>query len=279
MSKLIVLLPRLNVSDANAQGAWWFVGPPGPTAYAGFGLALARTCLPPEQLSAFVGVGVVLHDHRLRAEKPPNSYSWLPHQFRAAALINDKDYSKKNKHALSLQPSARCDLKISLAVVFKPGCDLDPDKVEKFMRNARIAGGVVGAERHNTMLLSNMDEVCDVLKSGFALHSRQDLMQPAEGEDSLDALLRATQPTKENMRANPWLMPATMGFATVTAAKDRVWTRDGLPHAFAEPLVGLAQWKSIRRTPSIPVWKYQRPSERVFVVGTESKPNPTPLYY
>ncbi len=266
MSQFIVLLPRMEVSGANAQPAWWFLAPPSPTAYVGFGQALALKCLPPGAINDFIGVGAVVHDYRLRAEKLPDSYSLLPHQLRAAALINADDYSSKNKNALSLQPTARCDLTLSLAIVFEEGASVSADKVEVFMRNARLAGGVVAADSPEFEFIEGMAQVRARLKTGFAVHARPDLMVPAAGEDALDALMHATLPTKENLDANPWVMPATMGYATVTKIQDRVWTRDGHAHAFAEPLVGLVQLKSLKDEP-IPVWKYQRPSERVFLVG------------
>jgi CRISPR-associated protein Csy2 len=266
MSQFIVLLPRLEVSDANALSAWWFIAPPSPTAYIGFAQALALKCLPPELGHEFIGVGVVLHDYRLRAEKVEGTYSWLPHQLRAAALINADDYSSKNKNALSLQPTARCDMTLSLAIVFEEGASVDMDRVDIFLRNARIASGAVAMDSPKPVILEDMRQVKNHIKTGFALHARTDLMTPAEGEDALDALLRATLPTTEQKESTPWLMPATLGFATVTAMQDRVWTRDGHPHAFAEPLVGLVQLKSLKET-FIPTWKYQRPSERVFLVG------------
>jgi CRISPR-associated protein Csy2 len=266
MSQFIVLLPRLEVTGANAQGAWWFLAPPGPTAYVGFGQALALKCLPPGAGHEFVGVGAVVHDYRLRAEKIAKTYSWLPHQLRAAALINGDDYSSKNKNALSLQPTARCDLTVSLAIVFEEGASVDQDKLEVFMRSARIAGGVVSVNSLDPVYLDNMGQVRERLGTGSALHARPDLMVPASGEDTLDALLRATQPTREAREANPWIIPATMGYAKVTKAQERVWTRDGHLHAFAEPLVGLVQLKSLKAA-SIPVWKFKKPSDRVFLVG------------
>ena len=266
MSQFIVLLPRMEVTGANAQAAWWFLAPPSPTAYVGFGQALALKCLPPDAQHEFIGVGVVVHDYRLRAEKVEGTYQWLPHQLRAAALINGDDYSSKNKNALSLQPTARCDLTVSLAVVFNEDAKVDMKQVTKFLYNARIAGGVVGSDSPEPILLEKMGQARDAIKRGFALHARPDLMEPASGEDTLDALLRATLPTKENRLANPWVMPATFGYATVKKIQDRVWTRDGHPHAFAEPLVGLVQLKSLKEA-SIPVWKFKRSSERVFVVG------------
>ena len=266
MSQFVVLLPRMEVTGANAQSAWWFLGPPSPTAYLGFGQALALKCLPSDAGQDFVGVGVVVHDYRLRAEKIEGTYSWLPHQLRAAALINGDDYSSKNKNALSLQPTARCDLTVSLAIVFEEGASVDLDKVKIFLRNARLAGGTVGGDSPELEIHEDMNQVKKRIKTGFALHTRTDLMQPESGEDNLDALLRATLPTVENRKLNPWVMPATMGFVTLTDIQDRIWTRDGHPHAFAEPLVGLVQLKSLKDC-SIPIWKFNRHSERVFLVG------------
>lgn len=269
MSQFIVLLHRMEVTGANAQPAWWFLAPPSPTAYVGFGQALALKCLPPDAVTDFVGVGAVIHSYRLLAEKFKGKKAtdnfWRPHQFRAAALINNHDYVAGTM-ALSAQPTARCDLTVSLAIVFENGDGVSVDKVKVFMRNARLAGGVVAADSPDIDFIEGMAQVRARIKTGFAVHARPDLMVPAAGEDALDALLHATLPTKENRDANPWVMPATLGYATVTKIQDRVWTRDGHPHAFAEPLVGLVQLKSLKDAP-IPVWKYQRPFERVFLVG------------
>ena len=265
MSQTILLFPRLEVTAANAMPAWWFIAPPSPTSYVGFGQAMALKCLPPEEADSFLGVGVVLHDFRLRAEKIKGTAAYLPHQLRAASLINSDDYSSKNKYALSLQPTVRCDLTVSIAVTFKEDANIDAEKVRKFMHNARIAGGVV-TETRNEILASSQSEVRRKLQTGFALHSRLDLMRPVEGADQLDALLKATLPSQDTWKALPWVMPATFGYLAVTDVGQRVWTRDGYLHAFAEPLVGLVQLKSLKEA-AIPVWRYQHPSSKVFLVG------------
>lgn len=265
MSQTIVLFPRLEVTAANAMPAWWFMAPPSPTAYVGFGQALALKCLVNAKAGDFIGVGVVLHDYRLRAEKVRGTYSYLPHQLRAASLIDAVDYSAKNKNALSLQPSARCDMTVSVAVVFGEDADIDPTRLEKFMHSARIAGGVV-AQSRKYLLEDGQASVRRKLGTGFAVHLRSDLMKPAAGQDSLDALLLATRPDKETRAKNPWVLPATLGYAAVTPIENRIWTREGYPHAFAEPLVGLVQLMPIRQA-GIPIWRYQHPSPDVFMVG------------
>jgi len=44
-----------------------------------------------------------------------------------------------------------------------------------------------------------------------------------------------------------WLLPAVMGYATITPFAQRVGVREDVPHAFAEPLVGLVHYKSVRQ--------------------------------
>lgn len=260
----VILFPRLEVSGANAMPAWWFIGPPSPTAYVGFAQSAALKCLPVEHQDCFCGVGVVLHDYRLQAEKLPGMFQHQPHQFRAAALINNDDYASGSK-SLSLQPSARCDLTVSLSLVFTEDAPVVFEKLDRFMRNARVAGGIVEANGPEPIILDNMAEVKSRLKTGFALHSRPDLMIPVAGEDALDALLRATIPTTETRKENPWVMPATLGYTAVTDISERIWNRDGHPHAFAEPLVGLVQLKSLKDS-FVPVWKFSNPAKNVFLV-------------
>lgn len=267
MSRFIVTLPWIDVTDANATTAGWSLTPPGPTSFVGFAQAMALKCLPSNLSHEFIGVGVVMHDYRLRAEKIDGTYSWFPHQLRAAALIDKEDYVASTQ-SLSLQPTARCDLTVSLAVVFHEDASVDIEKINLFMRNARVAGGTVAMDLPPPVLLGNMDEVKKYIKTGFALHERPDLMAPADGEDALDALLRATLPTQKNLKENPFVMPATMGFAAVTDVAERLWSRDNHMHAFAEPLVGLVQWKSLNdASTSIPIWKYRTPADRVYLVG------------
>lgn len=264
MSYAIVVFPRLEVTAANAMPAWWFIAPPSPTSYVGFGQSLALRCVVDAPPDAFVGVGIVLHDYRLRAEKVRGAYSYLPHQLRSASFINKEDHVA-NSTSLSLQPTARCDMTVSVAVVFKEDTNIDPDRVRRFMHNARIAGGVVTQSRAHTLESSHSD-VRKRLGTGFAVHSRLDLMVPGDGKDPLDALLQATRPDAQTREKHPWVIPATLGYAAVTDIEDRVWTRDGHPHAFAEPLVGLVQLKPLKQA-AIPTWRYQQPAKDVFLVG------------
>lgn len=282
MSYLVI--PRIRVQNANAQPAWWMIGPPPMTAYAGFSHALALAL----GWKKCEGFGVVHHDIQFLGEFENEKGLFLPHQFRAASFIDKGDYSSKNHYALSAQPTARCHLNVSLVIKRDDDDTIDLEStLPRFMRGARLAGGAI-VDHGKTSLLDTKEEVIKFLKSGHAIHERQDLMVMEEGErDMLDVVLRLTDPqlrfetankAKSQRNGKPddgeddshsWLTPSTLGYLAITEFQNRKNVRGGLPHAFAEPLVGMVQYKTLRRA-GIPIWTTSNPDAQTFVVTTSN---------
>lgn len=279
-----LLIPRIRVQNANAQPAWWMIGPPPITAYAGFSHALALA-LGWEKCAGF---GVVHHDIQFLGEFEGEKGPFLPHQFRAASLIDKDDYSSKNQYALSSQPTARCHLIASIVIKINDddGVDLE-SAFPRFMRGARLAGGAI-IEYGKASLHVDMDAVIKFIKVGHVIHERQDLMVLQEGErDMLDVVLRLTDPqlrfeatnlAKSARREKPgdreedshsWLMPTALGYRAITEFQNRKNVRGGLPHAFAEPLVGMVQYKTLRSA-GIPIWRATNPDAQTFLVSTSN---------
>lgn len=282
MSYLVI--PRIRVQNANAQPVWWMIAPPPMTAYAGFSHALAlalgwRKC---------EGFGVVHHDIQFLGEFEGERGAFLPHQFRAASFIDKGDYSSKNQYALSSQPTARCHLSVSLVIRLDEDDAVDLESAfPRFMRGARLAGGSV-VEYGKASLQDSKEAVIKYLKTGHAIHERQDLMAMQEGErDMLDVVLRLTDPqlrfeAENNAKsadhkksddveedAHSWLMPTSLGYLAITEFQNRKNVRGGLPHAFAEPLVGMVQYRTLRRA-GIPIWKATNPDAQTFLVTTSN---------
>lgn len=263
MSKFL-FIPRMEVSNANAQPAYWLVGAPPPTAFHGFthalGLAIgARTN----------GVGIIHHNIEFLGEV---LYGKLhPHQFHASGLIDKDDYSSKNPHALSSQPSARCNLTISLVIRFsdEEAERFSIQKTQHFLSGARLAGGNI-IEYGELQYESDPDVIIRRVRSGQALHERQDLMVREPGEDYLDVILRLARRSGESERNHNFLMPTTLGYRAITRIEQRVNARKGFPHAYAEPLVGLVQYKSVRDA-GIPLWIARHDTEnQSFIVTVDS---------
>lgn len=83
-----------------------------------------------------------------------------------------------------------------------------------------------------------------------------------------------TQPTSS--AGNSWLSPAVLGYATTTEFRRRAGVRADFEHAFAEPLIGLVQFVSVRQHEThIPWWSHGWLADDLFVVQ-QKKRYPSP---
>ena len=266
--KSYLWLPRLSVHNANAMPCAWLVAAPSPTAYLGFAHQTGRV------LGTYIsGVAIVHHHLEYRGEELGSKL--MPHQFRGASAIYKNDYPGGG-HALSLQPSVRCNVVVSLALEIADTPSIDGSILNSWLARARIAGGTLGPDIESPELGMNWEKLIEQPKTGFHVVERSDLMNPEGNErDRLDAFLRATASDQSTERS--WVSPALLGYRAMTAIKPRQYSRDGYSHAFAEPLLGLTQFKSVHdKSEELTFWRYYRPSPNVFLVTTR-KPGSTTL--
>ena len=251
MSYLVI--SRIEVVNANSQPVWWVVGPPSPVAYCGFAHNVAREL---DVIAHFQGVVPVHHHYELLADG--NS----PYQLAQNTLISHTDHvgkSKTKRGDMSGQPTARCNLIVSLAMKFddKPGQRIDPDDVQEFIaKGARIAGGNI----RNTPGVRMVQELSEARLRGFGLHQRLDLMS----KGPLDVLQYCNLSKREEY---PWLMLTTLGYRKLTDTSSTRASRDGYPHVYAEPLVAPVQYVSTReKDPQC--WQYTHDSDTFTVTTT-----------
>ena len=281
MTKYIVI-PDIKVTNANAQPVWWMISAPSLTAYAGFAHALALKL----EAKGHKGVAAVHHNIQFLGEELTNQYggrAFLPHQFRAAGLIDKNDYPAGSM-SLSSQPTARCHLNISLVIAMADDVKLLGTKVESFLRGARIAGGsiinhgevVCGIATHREALEHIRKESG---KTGYSIVERQDLMKIQDQDrDMVDVVLRHTrryapeskthQNTDDNEKSEStaWVVPTCLGYAGISPIKERSKSRKELPHLYVEPLVGLVQYSN-SRDGILQFWRYTHPQPNVFVLS------------
>jgi CRISPR-associated protein Csy2 len=260
-----IVIPRIQVRNANAQPVWWVIGAPPVTAYVGFAQALALHL----NAGSHDGIAVVHHDIQFLGETTWNVL--LPHQFRAASFIDKDDYSSKNAHALSSQPTARCHLTVSVVIRFGDDASFSGKAIAPFLRGGRLAGGTI-IEHGKPVVLADeddIDKVAKVVGAGFSLIERQDLMVQQDGDrDMLDVLLRLTKPAKKRDDDLHWLLPTTLGYAEITPRQQRKNVRGDFAHAYCEPLVGLVQYRSIRDV-GLQFWRFTHPLPSVFAASTK----------
>jgi CRISPR-associated protein Csy2 len=270
MRHQFLLLPRLTALNANAQPAWWLVGPPALTAYAGFAQRIALAA----GAGTHEGFAVIHHDIDFLGETMGRTL--YPHQYRAASFVDKDDYSSRNPNVLSSQPTARCHLTASVVVRFADDVPVDVQRVARALRGARLAGGSIVEHGFSTRSDANgcllegadaLDRLQRRLRRGFSVVDRSDLMQRADDDgDPLDTLLRVTRPGRERHEGEGWITPTALGFCEVTERRPRAGARGELPHAFGEALVGLVQFVPVRQA-GLHFWKFNHPVPRVTVLA------------
>lgn len=227
-----LLIPNLKVQAANIHSAGFLVGGTPIVAASLFSHALARELGTQDR-----GVVVVHHDRHDLGEYAYGRF--YPQQRRGAAFIGKNDYSSKNKHALSLQPTATAHLHLSLMIEFDVLNQLE--QVKAWLKHARFAGGQI-TQSAEPLLCDDEWDAIDRAPRGFVVLDRRQWLQQYQqhnGGNRLQALIDLLAHTDP---ARPWLSAAVVGYAALEPTILRGGARENWPHAYAEPLVGLVQY-------------------------------------
>jgi len=286
-SSALIVLPRLQVQNANAVSGPLTWGFPSPTAFAGFVHALERRVAVEldDEFKGFGGVGIICHKFEPQVCKPEGKYTQV-------FQLTRNPLGKDSKTAAIVE-EGRAHLEVSL--VFSVFGYLDEeesdDLIEKLMgivHTMRLAGGSLlpqrTGKRYNAQYLPlahdkvSQDETFRNLRRrllpGFALVQREDYLQTRLAEmqaddhqaNALDALMDLSrlniepdQPNPDNpdetqwgVRKHPgWLVPVPVGYAAISPlypAGEVANARDnGTPFRFVENLYSLGEWVSPHR--------------------------------
>lgn len=256
-------IPLLRASSANIFNSSFLIGgPPVLPAYL-FAHAMGR------ELN-FKAPQVAFIHHYMQPKGQVGKYEvFYPQQRRAASFTFGsnigRDYSSKNKHALSLQPVATADLCVSLIIE----CDglRTLEGVEAFLFNARFSGGVIlGAGK--VAIYESVEDALESIPSGYLVLDRRDLLELQDGKDQAQLLVEALGGRNQKCDGASWLSATNVGYAAISSVEKRRGVREGYPHAFAEPLIGLVQYRSIRKCeeldPSQILWRSEWVQSTVF---------------
>lgn len=280
----LLVLPRLQVINANAVSGPLSWGFPSPTAFAGFVHALQRR-FSSELQEGFGGVGIVCHRFDPQIIQPPGRRT---HVFRLTRNPVGKDGG-----ATALVEEGRAHLEVSLVIAVKDymsdsnGAYFAED-VLGTVQGMRIAGGSVLPSRMGKRFSAQWWPLAEDLEGrteafrklrhrllpGFALVQREDLLAKqlmelrAKQSDAsaLDVLLDFSRLNIEpdlpspdrpgelqwGVRRKPgWLVPLPVGYAGLSPLYEPGEVenaRDAItPFRFVESLYSLGEWVSPHR--------------------------------
>lgn len=238
-----LVFPRVRVQAANMLSASFLMG--GPPVFAAYGLGEAL-CFHLGGGAKVTGMALIHHNREALGQSFYGVFS--SQQRRAAAFTfgksaNGSDYSSKNPHALSLQPVACAHLRVS--IIWKLEQVAGVMEAREFLHRARLSGGLVTG--HGEIVLEDsLEAAFDRVGNGYVVTDRRDMLED-KGKNQAELLVEVLGAQPAAGEDNTWLSAACLGYAAITPFEHRSGARCGYIHAFAEPLVGMVQYRSLRQ--------------------------------
>jgi len=287
MSRYVVI-PRMRVQNANMQTNGVLLGGVPLFAANMFAHHLARQLGTQEE-----GIIYIHHDQQRLGGQAYGRFT--PAQRRGAVFIGKKDYSSKNKYALSLQPTASCHLEFSLVIKFSSS-RISPEKLTNILKRSRFAGGQIIEFLEITIHAENeLETALKKIKTGFAILDRQDLLIEYQQRKQINRVQAFTQllalkadalRTFFNDQNLSWISATNLGYALLEPLTDQragirqAQDQETTAHAYAEPLTGIVQYFSLgeilRRNTEAEddswhnlqklLWTYHWPQDDIFLL-------------
>lgn len=287
MSRYVVI-PRMRVQNANMQTNGVLLGSVPLFAANMFAHHLARQLGTQEE-----GIIYIHHDQQRLGGQAYGRFT--PAQRRGAVFIGKKDYSSKNKYALSLQPTASCHLEFSLVIKFS-SCRISPEKLTNILKRSRFAGGqIIEFLDITTHAENELETALKKIKTGFAILDRQDLLIEYQQRKQINRVQAFTQLLAlkaDALRAFfndqnlSWISATNLGYALLEPLTDQragirqAQDQETTAHAYAEPLTGIVQYFSLgeilRRNTEAEddnwhnlqklLWTYHWPQDDIFLL-------------
>lgn len=287
MSRYAVI-PRIRVQNANMQSNGLLLGGVPLFAANMFAHHLARQLGTQEE-----GIIYIHHDQQRLGGQAYGRFT--PAQRRGAVFIGKKDYSSKNKYALSLQPTASCHLEFSLVIKFTSS-RISPEKLSNILKRSRFAGGqIIEFLEITTHAEHELAAALKKIKTGFVILDRQDLLIEYQQRQQLNRIQAFTQLLAlkaDALRAFfndqnlSWVSATNLGYALLEPLTEQragirqAQDQETTAHAYAEPLTGIVQYFSLgeilRKNTEAEddtwhdlqklLWTYHWPQEDIFLL-------------
>ena len=293
-----LLLPEIQIQNANALSSLCTIGFPAMTTWMGVVHALERKVRLTESLHEvrFISLGVISHESRLQVYKNPGDYHY-------SIAISSNPLRKKGGNTFERPPfieDPRIHLKVSLLIECR-GVTGDNENelletVGDLLPLLKMAGGDVLTCKPPAIYFASENKpeeqkkILHRLMPGFAVIERRHLLEQAEnGEgDTLDTLLsflmihHEAEINKENevrawiskRREAGWLIPLVVGFQGLTRlGKVKAQRNPNVLHRFAEPVITLGEFKMPYRFDSVEdlMWHYEYDEDKNLYICKNEK--------
>ena len=293
-----LVIPCLQLENVNTEANLHVAGLPAITSFTGFMHGLQLNWLAKEVDNAeveemvFQGVAIIGY-----------SLALYEGQSKCPQALDGMAPTKPEEINPSIVQELKGDLGITLIIKVMQDEDGDEeclrdvfskhnlDQLAARLLQTPMAGGRIVKPTKPFFVISSKRLVEELRKlpPGWLLCNAKEHLDGKvdDTRDSLDRLLDALTVTKSDdgkfHRQQPgWLIPVAIGYRLLEEPLNRPGTRKQLPHAYAEPVISLAQWRYL---PSLihaanscdlqgmgALWRHTwHPNHRLCVVDTESR--------
>ncbi|MDI6687433.1 MAG: type I-F CRISPR-associated protein Csy2 [Desulfobacterales bacterium] len=272
----VLLIPHINVHNANALSSPYTIGFPAMTAFLGCAHALQRMLNHGNFKDAsFKSVAVVCHEIDLQTYKGLGDYVY-------SIVGTGNPLDKKGARPAFIE-EGRCHLDVSLVIEYEGIEKDDEDEALEEITTVlyakiKLAGGDI--------LSFNIPEFIKIIDNkafsrltrklmpGYVITERRELMEKSmeDGLDAIDAMLdylkvmhRSEKDSDGNVnwtsrrKTSGWIVPIATGFHGITDLRQAQNQRDSnTPHRFAETIVTLGEFVMPYRIKNLDhmLWNY-----------------------
>lgn len=297
MNANLILLPHIQIQNANALSSAFTIGFPAMTAWLGAVHALQRKLNRNKCPVTLSATGVVVHRFELQTYKGPDDFVYsIIGTGNPLEPKSDKDKPKGNAVRPSFIEEARCHLEVSLLIEYEGIEAQDEQPMLELLHRLvlghfKLAGGDILSCRPPE-IVRDFRQAKSRLMPGYALIERRDLMQVAmeQDQDPMDIMLdylaihhTCTQDMisgKEHInwqrkrKSAGWIVPIATGFHGVSELANAINQRDADSlHRFAESVVTLGEFKMLYRldSPNDLLWRYHVEPEKNLYLCVQQK--------
>ncbi|SEH05917.1 type I-F CRISPR-associated protein Csy2 [Candidatus Venteria ishoeyi] len=258
--KKILLIPQIEILNANALSSPYTIGFPAMTAWLGATHALERQLREMDYPNLrFKSMAVVCHHINLQTYKGAGDY--------VHSIIGTGNPLDKTGKRPSFIEEARCHLTVSLIMEYEglglSDGDIFAENAEQVLKGKmKLAGGdILKTAQAKLQEIDDEAEHKALMRSlmpGHCLIERRDLMQQAmaTGQDAIDALLDYLKVTHRShvdeqekitwhseRKEKGWIVPIATGFHGISELGQAKNQRDPeTPHRFAESIITLGEF-------------------------------------
>ena len=241
------LAVTLKVQKASAKNSYCVYGHPSPFAFIGFAHALSVRA----EVEQRGGVLAVFHDVEMCATE--NSFREFGFDLiRSAHRDSRNAFSVKGKTHLDT-PKANLEVSICFEI---QGSSYDGLKMRlsDAIATMRFAGGVIVSSSFK--VVETADEAFR-MKAGFAMCAAR----IERGDQTVFERMLNRISLEKGKKG--WVKPSLVGFRLIEAPViGRGGVRGGYSHAYADPIIGVVEFKSVRKATVRDMWRIER-SDRI----------------